>query len=164
LTAPAFRPADPGDADAIHELRRACNEEDGSPWAEAPARAALASLLAAPALGRVWVATDGGDIVGFVVLTFGFSLEFHGRDAFLDELYVRPSHRRRGLGAAALAILEETCREQGVYGLHLEVDSGNEPARALYRRWGFTGHARQLMTKWLGPRPIDPTTHRAEAE
>lgn len=147
--APAFRPAGPADADAIHELRRAFYEEDGSPWADAPARAALESLLAAPALGRTWVVVDGDAIVGFVVLTFGYSLEFHGRDAFVDELYVRPSHRRQGLGAGALRLVERICVEERVHALHLEVDGWNEPARALYRGWGFTGHTRQLMTKWL---------------
>jgi ribosomal protein S18 acetylase RimI-like enzyme len=97
------------------------------------------------------VATDAGSVVGFVVLTFSYSLEFHGRDAFVDELYVRPSHRRRGLGAAALRLSEAACREHGVHALHLEVDGANDPARALYRRWGFDEHARHLMTKWLPP-------------
>jgi len=145
----AFRPAGPADLEAIHVLRREFYAEDDSPWGEGPARAALEALLSEPERGRVWIATDGATAVGFVVLTFGYSLEFHGRDAFVDELYIRPTHRRRGLGAAALRILEEACRDRDVHALHLEVLAANEPACALYRRWGFSEHGRQLMTKWL---------------
>ena len=152
----AFRPAGPGDVEAVHALRRDFYREDGSPWAEGPAREALRALLGAPALGRAWVAEDGGEAVGYVVLALGFSLEFHGRDAFVDELYVRPSHRRQGLGRAALAAAEAASLALGVRALHLEVDAGNEAAAALYRRWGFAPHARRLMTKWLAAEPDGP--------
>ena len=161
--ASAFRPAGPADVDAVHGLRRAFYEEDGSPWAEAPARAALTSLLAQPALGRVWVATDDDAVVAFVVLTFSYSLEFHGRDAFVDELYVSPSQRRRGLGAGALRVLERICAQEGVQTLHLEVDSWNEPARTLYERWGFAPHTRYLMTKRLGPEPAHESANAARS-
>jgi diamine N-acetyltransferase len=158
-----FRLARPDDLDAVHDLRRAFYHEDGSPWVEAPARLALSALLADPSAGQVWVAVDGGVIVGYVVLVFGYSLEFHGRDAFVDELYLRSSHRRQGLGTAALRIVESACRESAVRALHLEVDTTNEAARALYRAWGFTEHGRQLMTKWLPPERTGSSTTRCEA-
>ena len=148
----AFRAARPDDLDAIHALRRAFYAEDGSPWDEAPARLALGALLVDECAGRVWVAEDREMVVGYVALAFGFSLEFHGRDAFVDELYLQPRYRRRGLGAAALRIVESTCRAAGVRALHLEVDHDNEAARGLYHAWGFAAHGRQLMTKWLSSR------------
>jgi ribosomal protein S18 acetylase RimI-like enzyme len=83
------------------------------------------------------------------VLTIGFSFEFHGHDAFIDELYIDQVHRRRGFGRQAVAFLEEKAREIGVKAVHLEVDRGNDPAFELYRRVGYEDHDRFLMTKWL---------------
>jgi GNAT superfamily N-acetyltransferase len=148
------RPATPGDLEALHAMRREFYADDGSAFADGVARAALAELLAQPAWGRVWVLADdeaGGAPAGFAILAFGFSLEFHGRDAFVDELYLRAPYRGRGLGALALAALEDAAREAGVRALHLEVDPANDRALALYDRWGFRRHARTLMTKWLTP-------------
>jgi ribosomal protein S18 acetylase RimI-like enzyme len=87
--------------------------------------------------------------VGYIVLTIGFSFEFHGHDAFIDELYVDAAYRRRGFGWQAVAFVEEKAREMGVNAVHLEVDRGNEPALELYRRMGYQDHARFLMTKWV---------------
>jgi len=46
-------------------------------------------------------------------------------------------------------VAEAYCREAGVTALHLEVEAHREAARALYHRFGFEAHGRQLMTKWL---------------
>lgn len=151
-----FRLAERADVGAVHRLRQEFYEEDGSAWADDQALAALEMLVSRPEHGRVWLALDTETAVGYAVLTFGYSLEFHGRDAFVDELYLRPTHRGRGLGAEALALLETACREQGVRALHLEVDGTNTPAQVLYRSRGFIEHGRRLMTKWLRPEAAAP--------
>jgi ribosomal protein S18 acetylase RimI-like enzyme len=86
---------------------------------------------------------------GYLVLTFGFSLEFGGRDALIDELYVRENFRGRGLGRASLVLAAEVCREEGIRALHLEVDRVNTRAQGVYRQAGFRDHDRYLLTKWL---------------
>jgi ribosomal protein S18 acetylase RimI-like enzyme len=110
-------------------------------------RPGLATLLSDPSLGQVWVAEDGQRLVAYAVLTLGYSLEHHGRDAFVDELYVVPSHRGQGLGRAALALMDAYCRENGVHVLLLEVEHVNEDAHALYRRAGFVVGTRHLLKK-----------------
>jgi GNAT superfamily N-acetyltransferase len=117
------------------------------PFDREKARAALEPFLANPALGRVWLFRDGGAAVGYFVLTLGWSLEYGGRDAFVDELFVSPSHRGRGLGRRALEAIGEACRELGVQALHLEVEKENLSAAELYREWGFEDHDRCLMSK-----------------
>lgn len=116
---------------------------------EGVARACLAELRESPALGRVFLIREGEAPAGYLVLTFGYSLEFHGRDALVDELYVREAHRGRGLGTAALREAEEVCRAEGIRALHLEVDHANTRAQELYRRAGYRGHGRHLLTRWL---------------
>jgi len=144
-----LRPATSADLEAVLALHRAFFAEDGYPFQEEESRANLERLLGDPGLGRLWVMDDGGEVVGYLLLAFGFSLEFRGRDAFIDELYVAPACRGRGLGKRALALAAEACRELGVRALHLEVERYKESAQELYRRAGFVDHDRYLMTKWI---------------
>ena len=65
----------------------------------------------------------------------------------MDELFVLPSHRGRGLGRRALEVIDEACGELGVHALHLEVEKDNFPAAELYRKRGFEDHDRLLMTR-----------------
>jgi len=119
------------------------------PFDESAARAAFHQFLSLPEFGRIWLFRDGPSLVGYIILTIGFSFEFRGHDAFIDELYIVPSHRRRGFGRQAMAFVEQKAYEMGVNAVHLEVDTGNHPALELYRRAGYKDHDRFLMTKWL---------------
>jgi diamine N-acetyltransferase len=87
--------------------------------------------------------------VGYLVAVWGYSLEWHGRDAFVDELFVEPGRRGRGIGSRALELAQEECRRAGIRALHLEVERPNTRAQELYRRMGFRDHDRYLMTKVL---------------
>ena len=109
----------------------------------------LRRFLDLPSFGAVWLLCKEEIVVGYIVLTLGFSFEFRGYDAFIDELYVEPEYRRRGYGRQAVQFLENQARNMGANALHLEVDHGNEPALELYRRAGYQDHNRFLMTKWL---------------
>ena len=54
-----------------------------------------------PILGKFWRVIFNAELAGYVILTLGFSFE-HGRDAFIDELYLKPQFRRRGIGSIIL--------------------------------------------------------------
>jgi diamine N-acetyltransferase len=86
--------------------------------------------------------------VGYVVLSFDFSLEYGGKNAWIDELFIRPELRGKGIGSKALDFAVQVARECGAKVLHLEVNRGN-PAIHLYRRHGFEDHNRALLSKWL---------------
>jgi GNAT superfamily N-acetyltransferase len=147
-----FRPATPLDLDALLALQRGYYGEDGYRFEPALARAAFGRLLDDPALGRAWLAEQEGHAVAYVVLTLGWSLEYGGRDAFVDELYVAPGARGAGLGRAGLAVAEAGARALGVRTLHLEVEPGKPEALGLYRRRGFVEHGRSLLSKPLADR------------
>jgi ribosomal protein S18 acetylase RimI-like enzyme len=144
-----FRQASAGDVDDILGMMRGYYEQDGYTFVENEARAAALMLINDPSLGRLWVTCDGGTVVGYVAVALGFSFEYRGREAFVDELYIAESHRGRGLGGEALEIAEAYCRGAGVNALHLEVEGHREQALELYRRRGFDDFDRYLMTKWL---------------
>lgn len=153
----SFRPAEPADVDAIIAMMRGYYAQDGYTFIESEARATALMLIDDPTIGRLWVACEGKTVVGYVAVALGFSFEYRGREAFVDELQIAESHRGRGLGREALEIAEAWCREAGVNALHLEVERHRENALELYRRRGFEDFGRYLMTKWLtaskrGPR------------
>lgn len=119
------------------------------PYDEAHARQAIQWLIDNDACGAAWFIQSGGQAAGYLVLTIGYSLEFHGRYGLLDELYVEEAFRGQGVGAQALAFAVEVCRLRGLQALRLEVGRDNPRAQALYARSGFHAHDRDLMTRWV---------------
>ena len=146
---PSFRVAEPADADALVEMMRDFNAHERIAFDEREVRAVLAQLFANDSYGLACLILLGGEVAGYVVITFGFSIEFRGRHALIDELFVKDEFRGRGLAAAALRFAEGVCRERGVRALHLEVERRNTVAQSVYRRAGFADHDRYLLTKWI---------------
>jgi len=145
-----IREAKARDLPALLRMMRSLAEQPPAiPFDEGEVRAALDKFLGHADLGQAWLLWLGEKPAGYVILTLGYSFEFRGRDAFIDELYIEPEFRRRGLGRRALEFLEEKARASGVNALHLEVDRGNDRAMELYRRSGYENHGRHLLTKWL---------------
>lgn len=146
---PVFTLAGAPDADELVGLMREFYAFDHIAFDEAAARAALREILGDGRFGVIHLIGVGSESAGYLVLTFGFSLEFHGRDAFVDELYLRENFRGRGIGKASIEFAAEVCRAEGIKALHLEAERANTRAQALYRREGFRDHDRYLLTKWL---------------
>ena len=144
-----FRRAGVDDIGFLLPLMRDFYALERLPFDEQRSRALLGQLIADDGPGRLILFEDNSVLCGYMVLTFGFSLEFHGRDALIDELYVVPEFRSRGIGAAALQYAAELCRQTGIEAVHLEVDHVNNRVHELYRRLGFKDHDRHLMTLWL---------------
>ena len=145
-----FKLADQADLDTLLDFAREYYAFDGHTYSRDVVRAALEGLMDTPAFGRVWLICDDELPVGYVVLTIGYSIEYHGHDAFVDELFLRESYRGRGWGRGALAFVEQACRELGVHALHLEVERENTGAQVVYRKFGFEDQDRYLLTKWIG--------------
>ncbi|MFO0762100.1 MAG: GNAT family N-acetyltransferase [Byssovorax sp.] len=128
--------------------------ESGYPLPAGPAARTFESLLANPALGRVWVLERDGEPAGHVVLTVAFSMEQGGLRGFIDDLYVRPSHRRFGVSSAGLAAVKEACATMGVRALLVETSTENAAAMGTYRKAGFTDEHHALLSL-----PLDRPLH-----
>jgi GNAT superfamily N-acetyltransferase len=110
-------------------------------------RTALSRLLRERDLGRVWLIVEEGAVVGYAVLTFGFDLEFTGRDAFLTELFVRKELRGRGIGRRALALLEKQAVALAARAVHLMVRAENVRAFTLYASAGYEAPRRVMLSR-----------------
>jgi GNAT superfamily N-acetyltransferase len=130
--------AGPEHAAEIDHLVAAFHQHEGVNVAAHARRTSIDSLLAMPAQGRILLVRHrDAEIVGYAVLAFGFSLEFGGRDAFVDELFIADAFRGQGIGTAALTAVCAWARREGLCALHLEVERDNKAAKALYTRTGF---------------------------
>lgn len=145
----AIARASPNGSRELLALVDAFQREQGYRSGDAALRATVVQLLREPRLGVVLIAHESGRALGYAALCFGYSLEFRGRDAFVDELYVAPDKRGSGLGRALLRALEAEARAGGVRQLHLEVEQRNESARKLYVAEGFVATGRELLSKTL---------------
>lgn len=147
-----FIEAEDSHVDALLDMVRAYYTGERYPFHEAEARRALHDLLIDKRLGRVWLIHDECGTAGYMALTFGYSIEYLGVDAFIDELFIKQERRGRGLGAAAVAFALERCRDLGVNAVHLEVERNKTSAREMYRSFGFEDHDRRLITRQIKPR------------
>ncbi len=112
-------------------------------------RSQLEAFVDMHSVGRLLSIACDGTLVGYAVIAFSYGLEFGGRVAFVDELFVRPAVRSTGLGQEALAHIEAVCASCGMRALRLEVEASNPRAAALYLRNGYVDHNRCLLTKRL---------------
>jgi ribosomal protein S18 acetylase RimI-like enzyme len=108
-------------------------------------RAGLQAILADPAIGRIFVARDGREVVAMCSLLYTISTAEGGKAALFEDLVVAPEHRKRGIAASLLKHVIEQARADGVLRLTLLTDMQNERAQALYRRLGFTGSPMKPM-------------------
>ncbi|HEY9606955.1 MAG TPA: GNAT family N-acetyltransferase [Allocoleopsis sp.] len=144
----SFKLAKPSDAEIIMEFIQEFYEYDRHPFDDRTVYTALIRLLNDESLGRVWVIQDASDAIGYIVLTFAYSLEYRGRDAFIDEFYIRESHRRQGVGRKTIQFVEGVCPSLGIQALHIEVERNNTAAQRFYRKVEFEDQDSYLMTKW----------------
>ena len=141
----ALHLARPENLDRLLPLAAAFHAEMGIAADDDPRRRALMPLLEGSPFGAVYLMGPQRAPIGYVVLTFGWSVEYGGMDAFVDELYIRPGVRRRGIALEALNGLRNMLRSAGIVGLHLEVDKGDAATQALYRKAGFRLHERYVL-------------------
>ncbi len=137
------------DIDHLAALMAAFYRESRYPFDAPRAIAAFKRLLSDDALGLCWLIEDDSQAVGYIAVSFTFSLEYFGAAAFVEDLYVVEAYRRRGLGKRALAAAEAECRRRGVLALHLEVGTDNAAGAQLYEQAGFESTDRRLLNKRL---------------
>lgn len=138
------------DVPLLLDLMRLYYEYDGHPFVEETAQRGLERLLRDPSLGVAWVIYDAEEAAGYLVACFGFALEYAGRDAFIDEFYLKPEYRESGIGSSALSQAEHQLAGMGVKVMYLMVMPGNDRAEQFYRRAGYDDTGRLLLSKSLG--------------
>ncbi len=138
------------DFDRLNQLVTDFHAEAGITQDADTRRAALEPLLEGSPHGAAYLIGPGRAPIGYIIISFGWSVEFAGMDGFIDEFYIRPGVRGRGIGSEVLRQLPKALGSAGVKALHLEVSQQNERTQNLYRRLRFeTREHYMLMSRKL---------------
>jgi len=122
---------------AYHDLERIDHSQDVA--------SSIRPLLGDGPLGRVWLICAETRPVGYVAVCFGYSIEFGGRDGFIDEMFIVQERRAKGIGKTALGLVKSEAASLGIKALHLEVARTNDRARRLYASAGFAARERFIL-------------------
>ncbi|GAA1910619.1 GNAT family N-acetyltransferase [Nocardioides hwasunensis] len=113
----------------------------------------FARILALPAIVAV-LAEDDGRAVGFALVSLRPAIWFDGPVSQLEELYVVPALRDRGIGTQVLELSRALVRDLGSPEMHINVDEVDADTRRFYERHGFVNveeGADYRMLCYVGP-------------
>lgn len=156
---PRVRLASLPDVPDLVALMGAFYAESGYPLPVSQATRTFERLLSQPAHGAIWLMVADDQPAGFVVLTVAFSMEYGGLRGFVDDLFVAPAFRTRGLASEALGVVRHACEARGVRALLVETSLANEQAVRVYTRAGFTETGRLLLSM-----PLATPVHEADPD
>jgi GNAT superfamily N-acetyltransferase len=130
-------PARPEEAEAVTALLAAQLEEHAIPLVPARLAEGVARALTGDGRALILVSRERSRPVGVAYLSFHFPLETGAWIMWLEELYVLPELRGRGIGGALLQAALDVARERGCVAADLEVVASHVRAANLYARAGF---------------------------
>lgn len=151
-----LRPARPDDAATVADLvRELARYEKLEHEVEGTAEDFARHLFGPKPTAEVILAEVGGEPVGFALFFTNFST-FRARPGiYLEDLFVRPEHRGRGIGKALIAAVASVAVARGAGRLEWAVLDWNAPAIAFYETLGA-----RPMTEWIVNRVTGPALDR----
>ena len=111
--------ATPEDAARVLHLVSACHAETGIEMTDDERASALAPLLDGSVQGVVYLIGPPSSPVGYIAISFGYAISLGGIEGYIDEIFVRPAVRSRGLAGEALRALVKTLPKHGVKALRV---------------------------------------------
>jgi ribosomal protein S18 acetylase RimI-like enzyme len=136
-----IRIAATADAVALADLNKEYNEVDATPEQMAT------QIAAARGHETALIAEDGGEVAGFACLRLVRCVCYAQPHAEVTELYIRPAHRRKGVGAALMRHAEKLAQEAGATELFLDTGFYNHDAQTLYRSLGYSIDALKMRKR-----------------
>ena len=132
--------AGPDEAEAVAGLLVEFRDHIGAGWPSENAFLASVERLLEDRDTEYLLATADDDAppAGVLQLRFRFSVWKAAPDAWIEDVFVRASARRAGVGDALVALAVERARERGARRIELDTNEENAAALALYERHGFS--------------------------
>jgi GNAT superfamily N-acetyltransferase len=134
--------------DLTHELRATEKQLSEALFGSRPAAQALIAEL-----------KDPQAVIGYALFFPTFSSFLASSGVWLEDLFVRPDHRRKGVGRALLAVVAARLRERGDERLEWATLDWNEPALRFY-----SGLRARMMPEWITHRLTGEDLDRLAAE
>jgi len=131
-----IRDARPEEAAELLPLMRAyCDFYEASPPDEGLLEIAR-TLISDPEQGSMFIARQGDEAVGFATLDWKWSSLKAAKIGYLEDLFVTPETRGRGIADALIDVCAQRCRERGAPAMQWQTAPDNRRAQAVYDRTG----------------------------
>lgn len=112
-------------------------------------QAGLKHLFDDPAKGKYYIAEDHEEVVGCLMTTFEWSEWRNGNVLWIQSVYIKPSHRGKGLFKKMYQHIKSLVTpESGYRGIRLYVDKTNVAAQKVYEKLGMNGDHYQVF-EWM---------------
>jgi GNAT superfamily N-acetyltransferase len=148
----AIRAAAPADVPLVLRFVRELAAYEREPDAVVATEADFHAALFGPRpTAEAVIAEDGAQPLGFALFFHNFSTWTGKPGLYLEDLYVTPAARGRGVGKALLAHLARTAVDRGCARLEWAVLDWNEPAIAFYRSLGAVAMGKWTVNRVTGP-------------
>lgn len=125
------------DLDRLMRLVGDHHAERGVEQTEEARRAAILPLLEGSPHGTIYLIGPARAPIGYVAISFGWSIGAGGMDGLIGEFYIRPGVRGRGIGTEIMHTLPRALAKAGLKAMHLEIGRDDARARKLYEKLGF---------------------------
>lgn len=154
MTQQGLRWGTAGDIEAVVPLLEEYHHQEGlRKHSRERIRQLLEDLFEGRARGRLLLATEGSEVIGYALVVKRPSFEWASEVAVIDELFVKGKARGHGVGRRMIGFAEEWAAAEGMPSLTLEVSVKNVAAREFYRSVGFHRMDREIYARTLhGPR------------
>lgn len=147
LTDINFQEAKMADIDKLSAMMLKFNENENYSFDIQTGMKNLQQVFTNQDLGKIWLILHQNALIGYVALMYGFSFEYKGRDAFIDEIYLIPKFQGLGIGSKVMQYVIEQASALKIMALHLEVEETNNRAIHIYTKHGFEQNSRLLLTR-----------------
>jgi GNAT superfamily N-acetyltransferase len=141
-----IRDAKPGDEQQIMELIQALADYEKAPNEVVNTADALYVHLFEEECCEAVVAMEAENMLGFALFFTNYST-WKGKCIYLEDLFIRPEQRKRGIGERLFTRVVDIAKERGVRRMDWQVLEWNEPALAFYKKQGAT-----LDPEWINGR------------
>ena len=155
------RIASPEDLDCLITLILGFRDHGGQPLpTDDQLRDILPRLLAEQNTQFFLAADPDGDCLGYAQQRYRYSIWTQALQADIEDMFVVPSGRRRGVAGALLQFAIECARTRGCQQISVDTNERNEEALGLYEKYGFSA----VSPRWNGRRVLlrpAPSQHAA---
>jgi ribosomal protein S18 acetylase RimI-like enzyme len=124
-------------------------DDDGEEMDSTKIEDTFFALTNDPEKGRILMIKTDNSIIGYAILVFCWNIEYGGKILIIDDLYIKPQWRNKGLASQFFYYLTKEYKSK-VVALKLEVSPSNSDAQRLYIRNGFTTAHNIHMMKMIG--------------
>ncbi|NCO86870.1 MAG: GNAT family N-acetyltransferase [Rhodobacterales bacterium] len=146
----AIHLARPDDIEALVALMARGHAERALTFDDAHRRKAVRPLLDGSPHGAVWLIGPQRAPLGYVVVAFGWSVALAGLEGWIEDVFVRPSVRRRGIGTEVLHAVAVSLAQGGVRALNVRLSDADAAAMAFCSKVGFAARpGDRVMTDML---------------